>query len=454
MQSHGHLQIREKSDPAKLVIVYVVVSALWIFFSDQLLGMFVSDVSRITWLQTAKGLAFIVITGLLLYGLIRRYLGNLKRLAVRENLRENWSQMVLESLPVIIWAFDRNGVITLSEGKGLDVLGVKPGEIVGKTIAEVFREYPQVVEDSRRALSGEEFSTTVRLNDVAFESHYGPLKDDHGKVVGCLGLAIDISERERYVEQLKETKAEAERANRLKSEFLISLSHELRTPVNIIMGFVSVLEEFYKHKVDAEHREFFTSIEEASLRLLDTVEKVVDASRLQTNDFDVKPITVNVVEQLEECAARYKEIAARKNLEFEMDIPDEDIYVKADVYALDRAICHLIDNAVKFTEKGRVKVALSCRNKHWVEISIHDTGIGITKEYLPHIFESFSQEDGGYSRRFEGVGLGLALSKNFIDICNGRLKVDSRKGSGSVFTISLPYYEKSRRRSTDLRVFI
>ncbi|GEM_PF-2173501 len=454
MQPHGHLQIREKSDPAKLVIVYVVVGALWILFSDQLLALFANDISRITWLQTAKGLAFIVVTSLLLYSLLRKYLGNLKRLATRENLRENWSQMVIESLPVVIWAFDRNGVITLLEGKGLEVLSVKPGEVMGRTIAEVFRDFPQVIEDSQRALSGEEFSTTVKLNDVTFESHYGPLVDDRGKIVGCLGLAVDISKRERYVEQLKETKAEAERANRLKSEFLISLSHELRTPVNIIMGFVSVLEEFYGRKVDPEHREFFSSIEEASLRLLDTVEKVVDASRLQTNDFDVKPVSVNVVERLEECADRFKDVALKKNIDFELDIPEEDVYVKADAYALDRAISHLIDNAVKFTEKGRVKITLSCRDKHWVEINIHDTGVGISKEYLPHIFESFSQEEGGYSRRFEGVGLGLALSKNFIDICHGRLKVDSRKGRGSVFTISLPYYEKSRHRFTDLGVFV
>lgn len=239
--------------------------------------------------------------------------------------------------------------------------------------------------------------------------------------------------------ELINAKEEAEKANSLKSEFLAQMSHEVRSPINTILGSVSMLKENLNSFTKEEIEDVFAIINRGSNRVIRTIDSILNMSEIHTGSFHVKyePIFI-ITDVIKPVVAELKHLAENKRLSLELIVPSgEDFLINSDRYATTQIFVNLIDNAIKYTQKGGIKIIVELSND-FVVVHVKDTGIGMSKEYMENIFKPFSQEEGGYSRRFEGNGLGLALVKKYCELNNASIAVKSIKDEGSKFSISFP----------------
>jgi CheY-like chemotaxis protein/nitrogen-specific signal transduction histidine kinase len=247
----------------------------------------------------------------------------------------------------------------------------------------------------------------------------------------------DSTERRRAEEALRQARIEAERANRLKSVLLANMSHEIRTPLNVILGYATLLRKRLDASSDPRERAFLTSIGQAGQRLMDTMQKIVDISRLHIDDFPLRPQAIRLAELVGKCVESFRVLAEQKGLTLTLDGAEAGLVVHADPYAVTQAISNVIENAIKYTAEGRVEIRLRQEAERGIVV-VRDTGIGIGAGFLPRVFDEFSQEVSGYGRPYEGTGLGLSLAKKFVEASGGTITVESRKGRGSAFTLAFP----------------
>jgi signal transduction histidine kinase/CheY-like chemotaxis protein len=248
-------------------------------------------------------------------------------------------------------------------------------------------------------------------------------------------LSLQINDKQEALLKMENALNEAEKANHLKDAFLSNINHEIRTPLSAIMGLTEVLRTKITHP---EIISYLEGIHQSSNRLHSLLNNIIDFSRLQTNDLtlnlsscDPNSIVSNAIELF-----RFKANEKHINIDlFLGNVPK----VFADVNFLSKVVSDIIDNAVKYTNKGSIEIHTSfIIQQNEVQIKVSDTGIGIEESYLPHIFETFRQESTGYARLYEGAGLGLPLARRLINMMNGRLEVSSRKGKGTTVTLFLP----------------
>jgi len=264
------------------------------------------------------------------------------------------------------------------------------------------------------------------------------VRNEEGKLLYYEGVVEDITNWKRTELALIKAKEKAEESDRLKSEFLAQMSHEIRTPINTIMNFTSLLRMEMEDSLSEDLSGSFNSIENAANRLLRTINLVLNMSDVESGTYEARPDYLNLIEDiLTPVFSEFARAADMKNLGLNLISKTEDIKIFGDNYTITQIIANLIDNAIKYTDAGSVDIILSDK-KECLQISIKDTGIGIAKEYLPKLFQKFSQEEQGYTRRYEGNGLGLALVKEYCEINRAEISVESEKGKGSCFNILLP----------------
>lgn len=256
-------------------------------------------------------------------------------------------------------------------------------------------------------------------------------------VANQIGIYI---ERAQIFNDLKIAKQKAEAADRLKSEFLAQISHEVRTPVNNMLNYASLLEDGCKTKIGEDYAFVFDVLKSAGERMTRTIDLIIDTSQLISGSYDIHPEKINLCEVVELVAGYYKQQAERKNLGFTVNFHKNELSVYVDDYSVKRIIENLVDNAIKFTNSGEVVIDVY-EDADRVVCSVKDTGIGMSEKYLERIFEPFSQEEQGYSRRYDGNGLGLTLVKKFCDMNNAEIKVESEKNKGSKFTVFFPKFK-------------
>lgn len=252
-------------------------------------------------------------------------------------------------------------------------------------------------------------------------------------------LAIILREREVYEARLRREKERAEKAARLKSAILNNMSHEFRTPMTGILGYADILLD----EVDDAHREFAATIREYGQRLMGTLDAVLELARLEAAATEPQKTSIDVRAQAERVVRALEDRAAEKGLAFRYTLPDAPLPAQLDPAALDRVLHILIDNAIKFTSEGEVQVAVEAEDDA-VMIRVRDTGIGISDDFRPHLFEPFRQESMGDDRAFEGNGLNLSIAKRLVELSGGTLRVESEKGVGSTFTVRLPRFEEAQ----------
>ena len=260
-----------------------------------------------------------------------------------------------------------------------------------------------------------------------------PVLDDDGEVLYVVGYGIDLTERMAFEQQLLDAKRAAEEMARLKSSFVANMSHEVRTPLTAIMGFATVLGE----ELDGEQRELVEIIKQSGERLLETLNSVLDLSRLESDALGLDPRALNLGDELLAAARLFGPMAEEKGLALEIDLPDDAVHAPLDRAFLHRVLSNLLSNAIKFTEEGEVRLVLVPLGDT-VQIQVQDTGIGIAESFQPHLFEEFKQESTGLARTHTGSGLGLAITRHLVERMNGQIDVHSAKGEGTTFTVTFP----------------
>lgn len=264
-----------------------------------------------------------------------------------------------------------------------------------------------------------------------------PIKNEKGEITHFVAVKEDITAQKKMIEELQATKEAAEKANKLKTEFLAQISHEIRTPVNILLSFSSLIWEDVKDKVSKDLKDNYELINRAGNRIIRTIDLILNLSQIQIGTYEIHPKKINVNKYFTKMILpEYEYKSKNKGLKFNFTCSAKNINVESDEYMFEQIFTNLLDNALKYTEKGIIDVIVEKNGDDIVYVDVVDTGIGISKEYLPNLFELFSQEEQGYTRRFEGNGLGLALVKNYCELNNAKISVESKKGSGTKFRVA------------------
>jgi PAS domain S-box-containing protein len=281
------------------------------------------------------------------------------------------------------------------------------------------------------------------------------IKDNNGVVIGYLTISRDITSMRKFHDELMQAKVEAETSNKLKTSFLANISHEIRTPLNSVVGFANLLlaDDLTKTARD----EYIDQINYNSEKLLQIIGDIIDLSRLESSQIEITYEETSLDEVINEVIEDSRRSIKRNEkpiiLTVKNEFQDKSDLIFTDRQWLKRVLNHLMDNAVKFTLEGSVELSYS-RDDDGITFKIRDTGIGINKENLIRIFEEFRQEIDGHHRPFEGLGVGLTLSREVIARMGGTISVESEKGIGSEFSFTIPYRPagSSRMRNKNLNI--
>ncbi|MFZ1729745.1 MAG: PAS domain S-box protein [Bacteroidota bacterium] len=264
-----------------------------------------------------------------------------------------------------------------------------------------------------------------------------PMFDGAGKYMGSFGMFSDITERKTSERELLRAKEQAERSEKLKDAFVANISHEIRTPLNSIAGFSMLIEEACTAYLDESQQSYFEHVQFGVQRLLRTVDLILILSRIQSGDLQLSRTPIDLHTQLSYIREGFIFQTAQKNITLNYENELGHLTISTDEYCLTEAISNLVNNAIKFTDQGSVTIRLYGDGNDRVMLDIADTGVGISDEYKPLLFNPYTQEDIGYSRRFDGIGLGLSLVKKYLDLLGLPIWFESVKGKGTVFHIDL-----------------
>lgn len=254
---------------------------------------------------------------------------------------------------------------------------------------------------------------------------------------------VNVKERIAKEQKLISAKEKAEESDRLKSAFLANMSHEIRTPMNGIIGFLDLLKE--PDLSDENRIAYFNIVTQSGHRLLDTINDIIEISRIETGEFTVKMSEVNCSELLGYYHGFFRQQADQKGLKYIItnNLPKGLLSFRTDRNKLESIITNLLKNAIKFTQSGSVEFGCSIEGEN-LKFFVKDTGAGIPEDRLDAIFERFVQADISSSRPHEGSGLGLSIVKAYIEILNGKIIVESVLGKGTTFTFSIPYIQSDQ----------
>ncbi len=261
--------------------------------------------------------------------------------------------------------------------------------------------------------------------------------DGHGNPIEMIGYFVDITNRKKADRELVLAKEKAEESDRLKSAFLANMSHEIRTPMNGILGFADLLKD--PHLTGEEKEEYVGIIRKSGHRLLGIINDLINISKIESGQMDLKFEPVNINEQVDYLFKFFSAEAIGKGLEFIKYCPGnyDEAVIFTDKEKLYAILTNMIKNSIKFTDKGSIRFGYKEKGDYF-EFFVSDTGIGISKENQQAVLERFIQVDSGYSSGYEGAGLGLSISKAYIEMLGGKIRIESELGKGSTFFFSVP----------------
>lgn len=402
---------------------------------------------------------------------------------------------LIDNLPDLIYIKDTQGRKIVSNNADYGFLGFNSeAEVIGKTDAELFpeRHINQSLEDDRQIIESgkvisyyEEQRADTKGKLHWFLTNKIPLFTDQGKISGLINLSHDITERKlaelalqsreqelekqnmeyealnreylKLNEELKESldqirainaelivaKGKAEESDNLKTAFLENMSHEVRTPLNGILGFAEFLKD---PDLDKDQVETYIGIIDASSKqLLTIINDILDISKIKADQITIKNADVNVTELLEELYEQNKEQAELKNLKFTLNPHnlDKNIVTVTDSAKLKQVFNNLINNAIKFTSAGSIEFGLNLQD-HALSFYVKDSGIGIAPEDQDLIFKPFSKVENSAARKYGGNGLGLAISKALVEKLGGTIFLSSSINQGATFTFTIPRTEAKK----------
>ena len=361
-----------------------------------------------------------------------------------ENEIRKLIQTIIHS-PVSIIITDINGIIEYVNPKAMEMTGYSENELIGKR-PNIFKSgfIPATVYQElwKTIISGDEWRGELynrkKNGDLYWEyASISSIKNNDGKIIQYIAFKDDITSIKELEFGLKLAKEKAEAASEIKDAFIANVSHEIRTPINGMLGMISLIKEGFSSYITSVEEEYFSSIDRSSRRIIRTTELILNFSRFLIEDFPVQIEPLNLASIIENVVNEYKPMAANKNIKLIFENHLNDVIIESDAYALNQIISNIMDNAVKFTNSGNVKISLFKPDQNKIQFEVVDTGIGISKEYLPNLFEPYTQEENGYTRLYDGIGLGLALTKLLIDKVAAEIMVKSIKGEGTTVLVTI-----------------
>lgn len=413
---------------------------------------------------------------------------------------EEKHRLLLANINEIVYVvrFENEDIMTAQvefvNDKVMEIAGFQPSEFLEQSDLwfQLIHpdDVPSVIESTRMMISDKHAATrTYRLRKKGtgeylwLEDNIVPRLDKKGDIIGIFGVARDITERKRLEEalgtfskelaarvrerttELKEKTIQAEAATRAKSEFLSNMSHELRTPLNAIIGFSELLKSGVAGDLTDDQKEYLKDIWESGKHLNRIINEILAMTEIEPSNVVLDLSEFPLKETLENILSRFREKAERQGIKVSTDIPDDIGPIIADKQKIEQVLQNLLGNAFKFTSEGG-SVRVSARkvrssefgvgsseqerifselitqhselNRDLLEISVEDTGIGITEEDMGRLFHPFQQLAATLTKRYEGVGLGLSICKKYVELHGGRIWAESEAGKGSRFIFVVP----------------
>jgi PAS domain S-box-containing protein len=358
-------------------------------------------------------------------------------------------QDLYDNAPSGYQSVDQNGNIISINQTGLRWLGYTKDELLGRHITTIFpvaiveANLPVLIRDG--VIRDLEFKITrkdgsrfpVLLNAVA-------VYDQDGQFIRSRGTLIDITERKRAEDALKDAIQELERALRVKDEFLANMSHELRTPLNAIIGLSDSMLEGFTGDLNPKQQKYISTVLDSGQHLLSLINDILDLAKIGAGQVTLEPNLVAVNSVCQSSLLMIKQLALKKSLAVHIDIDEQIDFITADERRLKQMIVNLLTNAVKFTPaKGQVGLEVrGDRTNQWTRFTVWDTGIGISKEDQARLFQPFVQVNSSLVRDAGGTGLGLALVAQMARLHGGHVSLESEPGKGSRFSFTLPWTDQ------------
>ncbi len=369
-----------------------------------------------------------------------------RKLAEKEVIK---LQKAIENSKASVVITDQDGNIEYANPYFSQLSGYTKAEYIGKNPAiiksgyhsnEFYKELWDTIK-SGQTWEGE-FLNQKKNGQLYWENAIiSPVQNDKNEIIHFVAIKTDITSAKKINIELIKAKEHAEESDNLKTAFLNNISHEIRTPFNGILGFLSLIQN--DDITHDERDEYIALINKSAQRLINSINDIAEISQIQAGQVTVTITEINVSALISELFDRYAFDAEIKGLKFHIhnDLPPQLNYINTDRVKLNTILSNLIGNGIKFTKEGSVCLGIRLSDSHtdFIEFSITDTGIGIPENQQQTIFEQFRQADGSNTRQFEGLGLGISIAKAFIELLGGSILVASDIGKGSTFSFSVPY---------------
>jgi PAS domain S-box-containing protein len=354
-------------------------------------------------------------------------------------------KIVFENSPTAITVTDKDERITAWNPMAEKMLGMTKKDLFNKPVKEL---YPPEEWQRMRSLN---IRKTGMLSDIAtrvyrkdgtlidVNTSISVLKDKSGQIIGAIGILHDMSRQKSVEEQLVQAKLSAEEANTAKSVFLAKMSHEVRTPMNAVIGMIDLTLDT---ELNAEQRDNLKVAKDAADNLLSLINDILDLSRAQAGKVVLEDMEINLPDIVKNVCKALAVLARHKGIDIIWDIdPQIPRALSGDPVRLRQVLVNIVNNAVKFTHKGKVQVNVKMESKTakdcMVRFEVIDQGIGIPKKNLDTIFDVFTDAHNTTARRYGGTGLGLAICKKLVEMMRGTLSVESVEGKGSTFKFTI-----------------
>lgn len=396
-----------------------------------------------------------------------------KRLSERE-LQDSYQRLndIIEFLPDPTIVIDSDGIVLAWNKAVEEVSGVSKNDMIGKGNHEyalpfygqrrpILIDYA-LIDDLETDPLMKNYESLERRSGLLYGEVYtprafqgqgayfwgvaGPLRDHTGKIVGAVECMRNVTERRRVETELNRARIAAESATRAKSEFLANMSHEIRTPMNSIIGFGHLMQSA---ELEPAHREYLNKMMSSADSLLSIIGDILDFSKIEAGKFVLENVEFKMDHVLEKICNMVAVKAEGKGIDFVLSVePEVPFYLRGDPLRLEQVLTNLVNNAVKFTEKGEVSLIVSCEkdctSNARIKFTVRDSGIGLSSEEISNLFDSFTQADASTTRKYGGTGLGLAITRSLVELMGGTVSVESQPevGSSFYFTIGLDSVDK------------